>query len=193
MLPYFSENCSVLARQRCSMAGNNVAFLLQLCWCQGGVSLSAAVYVSSVFYNGLAKCRTPINSAACTAVTAWAAVLLLVNRGLGGFCCFVLILLFMGLEAGLQGTFAKGKQTSLVHGWVLPSVVVRLPAPALVAAVMGTDVQRKVSFFQGRSVTTVVVRLWTAFVKSGFLLLPSTHCWNSISCRATPNSSCVSL
>lgn len=58
------------------------AFLLQLCWCQGGVSPCAAVYVSSIFYNGLAKCLVPIDSA------AQAAALWLVNRGLGGFCCF---------------------------------------------------------------------------------------------------------
>lgn len=52
------------------MVGRNTAFLFQLRGSQDHVSPSAAVYVSSIFYNGLAKRRVPINSAACTAVTA---------------------------------------------------------------------------------------------------------------------------
>lgn len=78
---------SVLRPQRCNMAGKTTAFLLQLCWCQDGVSPSAAIRVSSIFHKGLASCRTPLNSAACAAVRAWAAALLPVKRGLGGFCC----------------------------------------------------------------------------------------------------------
>lgn len=44
-------------------------------------------YISCIFYKSLARCRTPLNSAAHAAVRAWAAALLPVKRGLGGFYC----------------------------------------------------------------------------------------------------------
>ena len=102
------------------------------------------------------------------------------------FCCFALILLFMGLQTWTAENVCQ-RETSLVHGWMLSSEVVRPPAPPLVAAVAGANIQWRPSFFQGHSVIIVVVRLWIAFVKSGSLL-PFAHCWYSVSCHTSPNT-----